>query len=334
MNQMRESIFFIVHDEDSFENHPDLIGFGVRTDLDGNPIRNKSGRTIPDNLIVARLKTGDKVIYYSRGDHLIRGIFTVEEKLEEGDARRAKDWSRHGVQFKIEPFIKPKTDVDFRNIIFSGKNSLEMFRHLDNLKKQWGMSIGGRNYIKPISSHDFEIIQSALEQPQELGIEEPVTVPKFSRDHLTNQFKLVRILKSYGLKVHVARNDKAKIIEKGEDVLDGIPEFHNERIRDIASRIDCIGFSETNIPRILVEVVDTLATLTESLYRLNEVALVYPRSEEQRFYIIGPETTRNDFNEKIDSGTFKPLRNVACSFQSYEEIERIFQESQKKKPRL
>jgi hypothetical protein len=331
---MRESIFFIVHDEDSFENHPDLIGFGVRTDLDGNPIRNKSGRTIPDNLIVARLKTGDKVIYYSRGDHLIRGIFTVEEKLEEGDARRAKDWSRHGVQFKIEPFIKPKTDVDFRNIIFSGKNSLEMFRHLDNLKKQWGMSIGGRNYIKPISSHDFEIIQSALEQPQELGIEEPVTVPKFSRDHLTNQFKLVRILKSYGLKVHVARNDKAKIIEKGEDVLDGIPEFHNERIRDIASRIDCIGFSETNIPRILVEVVDTLATLTESLYRLNEVALVYPRSEEQRFYIIGPETTRNDFNEKIDSGTFKPLRNVACSFQSYEEIERIFQESQKKKPRL
>ena len=151
---------------------------------------------------------------------------------------------------------------------------------------------------------------------------------------MTNQFKLVKILKSYGLKVHVARNDKAKIIEKGEDVLDCIPDFHNERICDIASRIDCIGFSDTNVPRIIVEVVDTLSTLTESLYRLNEVALVYPKSDEQRFYVFGPETTRNDFNEKIDSLTFKPLKNVACAFQSYEEVERVFQESQKKKPRL
>lgn len=141
-------------------------------------------------------------------------------------------------------------------------------------------------------------------------------------------------MKSYGLKVHVARNDKAKIIEKGEDVLDAIPEFHNERICDIASRIDCIAFSESNIPRILVEVVDTPATLTESLYRLNEIALVYPKSEEQRFYIVGPETSRNDFNEKIESLTFGSLKNANCIFQSYEEIERVFQESQKKKPKL
>jgi hypothetical protein len=100
-----------------------------------------------------------------------------------------------------------------------------------------------------------------------------------------------------------------------------IPEFHSERIRDIASRIDCIGFSETNIPRILVEVVDTVGTLTESLYRLNEVTLVYPKFEEQRFYVVGRETTRNDFTEKIESATFKSLKNVACSFRSYEEIE-------------
>lgn len=208
-----------------------------------------------------------------------------------------------------------------------------MFSRLDNLKKQWGMSVGGKNYIKELTPHDLKIFQDALEQP-ELEEERPAEIPKFSRDHLANQFKLVKILKSYGLKVHVARNDKAKIIEKKEDVLDSIPEFHTERICDIASRIDCIGFSENNIPRIVVEVVDSLGTLTESLYRMNELALVYPKSNEQRFYVIGLETTRKGFNEKIESATFKPLKNVDCSFQSYEEIDKIFQETQKKRLRL
>lgn len=331
---MSENIFFIVHDEESYEKHPNLIGFGIKTDFDRNPIRDKKGKTIPENSTVDKIKPGSKIVYYTLGDHLIRGIFAVGDKLEEGDRRRARDWGQSGIEFTIEPILKPKSDVDFRNIIFSGKNALNMFSHLENLKRQWGMSIGGKNYIKQISQHDFQIIEDALKQLPESEAKEPVEVPKFSREHLTNQFKLVKILKSYDLKVHVARNDKAKIKEKGEDILDGIPDFHNERICDIASRIDCVGFSDTNIPRIIVEVVDTLGTLTESLYRLNEVALAYPKSSEQRFYVIGSETTRNDFNEKIDSLTFKPLKNVGCTFQSYDEVERVFQESQKKKPRL
>lgn len=273
---MPENAFFIVHDADSFEKHPDLIGFGVKTGLDKSPIRDKGGKVIAENIVVNKIKPGDKIVYYTLGDYLIRGIFSVIEKLEEGDNRRAKDWSNYGIEFISEPIVKPKSDVDFRNIIFSGKNTLNMFSHLDNLKKQWGMSVGGKNYIKEISPHDLKIFQDALEQPA-LDLEKPAEVPKFSRDHLTNQFKLVKILKSYGLKVHVARNDKAKIIEKGEDVLDVIPEFHNERTCDIASRIDCIGFSETNVPRIVLEVVDSPRTLTESLYRMNELALVYPK---------------------------------------------------------
>ena len=72
---------------------------------------------------------------------------------------------------------------------------------------------------------------------------------------MAKQFKIVKILKSYGLKVHVARNDKAKIKEKGENVMESIIEFHTERICDIASRIDCIGFSENDVPRIVVEIV-------------------------------------------------------------------------------
>lgn len=332
---MTRNIFFVVHDEASYEKHPDLVGFYVKTDLDGEPLRNAKGELIPEHSTVSEIRPEDRVVYYTRGDHLIRGIFEVTEKLREGDDRKAEDWTRGLVQFVIEPILKPGGDVDFRNIIFSGKDTLEMFEHLDNLKKQWGMSIGGRNYIRKISLHDFQIIEKALRhtlKPE--AEEEKMEIPEFPRVHLATQFKLVKILKSYGLKVHVARNDKAKIIEKGEDVLEAIPEFHNERICDIASRIDCVAFSENNVPRIFVEVVDTPATLTESLYRLNEVALVYPRSREQRFYIIGPETSRNDFNWKIESLTFKSLENANCAFQSYEEIDKIYLESQKKKPKL
>jgi hypothetical protein len=333
---MTRNIFFVVHDEDSYEKHPDLTGFYVKTDLNGTPIRDKNNKLIPEHSTVSEIKSGDKVVYYTRGDYLIRGIFEVGEKLGESDNRRAKDWTRGLIQFAIKPILKPKSDVDFRNMVFSGKDTLEMFSHLENLKKQWGMSIGGRNYIKKISEHDFTIIENAIQQTfkPEVKKEEEIEVPKFARKHLETQFKLVKILKSYGQQVHVARNDKAKIIEKGEDVLDAIPEFHNERICDIASRVDCVAFSESNVPRILIEVVDTPATLTESLYRLNEIALVYPRSEEQRFYVIGPESSRNDFNEKIESLTFKSLKNSNCNFQSYEEIDKIFQESQKKKPKL
>lgn len=118
---MPENAFFIVHDADSFENHPDLIGFGVKTDLDKKPLRNQEGKVIAENSVVNKIKLGDKIVYYTLGDYLIRGIFSVRDKLEEGDKRRAKDWSPFTIEFIIDPCVMPKNDVDFRNIIFSGK---------------------------------------------------------------------------------------------------------------------------------------------------------------------------------------------------------------------
>ena len=255
---LTKNIFFVVHDEESYNQHPDLIGFYVKTDQDGKPIRNAKGELVSDHLTVGEIRPKDRVVYYTRVDHFIRGIFEVTEKLKEGDDRRAKDWTRRLVQFAIKPILKPRRDLDFRNIIFCGKNTLEMFEHLDNLKKQWGMSIGGRNYIRKISLHDSEIIEKALRytlKPE--AKEEEVEIPKFPRVHLSTQFKIVMILKGYELNVHVPRNDKAKILEKGEVILESIPEFHSERICDIALRIDCVAFSESNVPRILVEVVDS-----------------------------------------------------------------------------
>lgn len=324
-----------MHDEESYENHPDLIGFYEKTDLDGNPIRDKNNELIPEHSTVKEIRPGDKVVYYTRGDHLIRGIFEVDEKLSEIDDRRAKDWIHSLIEFTIKPLLKPKGDVDFRNLVFSAKDPLNMFSHLDNLKKQWGMSIGGRNYIRRISQHDFSIIENTIRQTFKPEVkEEEIEVPKFPRKHLETQFKLSKILKSYGLQVHVAINDKAKILEKGVDIIENIPEFHSDRICDIASRVDCVAFSEHYVPRILVEVVDTPGTLTESLYRLNEISLAYPKSEDQRFYVVGPETLRHDFDEKIESMTFKTLKQFDCKFLPYDEVETIFLESQKKKQKL
>jgi len=325
--------FFIVHNPIAYGKKPDLIGFYAKRDLDGKPVRDKQGKRIPENSLVSEIEPGDKVVYYTRGDYLIRGIFEVEEKLAENDKRRCKEWDPD-IQFKIKMIFPPKTPVDFRNIIFSGKKTLDMFSHLENIKRQWGGSIYGRNYIKKITQHDLEIFEHALrgKVPEEEQV--PETAPEFARKHLEMQFKLVKIMKSYGYSVHVARNDKAKIMEKGEKILENIPDFHSERITDITSRIDCVSFSERNVPKILVEVVDTPGTLTESLYRLNEVALVYPKSEDQKFYIVGPETLLSDFNEKIESMTFKTLMESNCKFLPYPEVETMFLESQKKKPKL
>lgn len=110
------------------------------------------------------------------------------------------------VQFMIKPILKPKRDVDFRNIIFSGKEILDMFKHLENLKRQWGMSIGGRNYIKKISQHDFAIIERYVKEtykPEEKA--EEIEIPKFPREHLEYQYKIVKIMKSYGYSVYVSK---------------------------------------------------------------------------------------------------------------------------------
>ena len=327
------NLFFVVHNAEAYEKRPDLIGFYAKTDLDGKPVRNSRGERIPENSLVNEIRPGDKIVYYSRGDHLIRGVFEVQRKLEEDDSHRCKEWDPD-IQFEIKPVLLPKKTVDFRNIIFSGKESLDMFKHLKNVKKQWGMSIGGRNYIKKITPHDLQIIQRELCGKALEEEETPEYEPRFARKHLEMQFKLVKIMKSYGYKVHVARNDKSKILEKGEDVLENIPDFHADRITDIASRIDCVAFSEYNVPKILAEVVDTSSTLTESLYRLNEIALSYPRSKEQRLYIVGPETLRNSFDERMQSLTFKTLNDANCKFLSYEEIDSMFKETLKKKSRL
>lgn len=121
-----QNVFLIVHNQESYEKHPDLIGFYVKTDLDGKPIRDEKNEFIPEHSMVKEIKPGYQIVYYTRGDHLIRGIFEVGEKLKEGDDRRAEDWTRSLTQFTIKPILIPKTDVDFLIFIRRNKHVLKV----------------------------------------------------------------------------------------------------------------------------------------------------------------------------------------------------------------
>lgn len=74
--------------------------------------------------------------------------------------------------------------------------------------------------------------------------------------------------------------------------------FHSERVVDIASRIDCVAFDEYNVPTHFIEVVHTLGTLTGSMFRLNEMTIVYRKNAN--FLIVASENFRRKFEEKIE----------------------------------
>lgn len=154
-------VFFVMHYKHSYKYHPDLIGFYVKYDLNRKPIRDKEGKLVPENPAVNDLSHGDTIVYCTRGDHLIRGILEVCERLEEDDKRRPKDWTRGLIQFTIRPLLTPKSDLDFRNIF--RKEGLDLFdRSVDDSEERWHTLIKGKNNIVTLSLHDFHIIERAL----------------------------------------------------------------------------------------------------------------------------------------------------------------------------
>ncbi len=150
-----KNIYFVVHDATSYSSHPNLIGF--------NASRTQNNK--PESKLVNQISSGDLIIYYMRKDKHICGIFKVMAQLEPSDKLFAKEWIRRAFQFQIEPVLLPKKPIDFRELVY-GKNPLDMFKHIRNLKTGWSMSIAGRNYIKRISEHDYNIIRAFLFRQQ------------------------------------------------------------------------------------------------------------------------------------------------------------------------
>lgn len=148
---MAQEAYLIVHNEDAFERHPNMLGLVVSVD--------KSGNVKPLSPLTNRIRQGVNVVYYTSGDYAVRGIFEVaSDRLDEGDKRRIKEWTSD-IQFIIKPKLKPVESVDFRDLI----PKLNLFKKLKKPQKDYRMALRGPNYIRFLDPHDFHVIQSALQ---------------------------------------------------------------------------------------------------------------------------------------------------------------------------
>lgn len=133
---MNIKYWFVVHSEESFKKHPDLIAF------------KESNRHIEE------LKKGDKAVYYCKGSTIIKGIFEIIEITNE---YKAKDYP---IKVKIIPYLLAKKEIIFTHI--PNFENLDMFKRLYD-KSRWGACIQGKsNVVKPLSEHDFRMIEKYI----------------------------------------------------------------------------------------------------------------------------------------------------------------------------
>jgi len=150
-HEMVQEAYLIVHNKDAFERHPNMLGLTVRID--------KSGNVKPLSPLTDKIRQRVTVVYYTSGDYMVEGIFEVaSDRLDEGDERRVKEWTSD-IQFIIKPKLKPVEGVDFRNLILK----LNLFKGLKKPEKDYRMALRGPNYIRFLDSHDFHVIEKALQ---------------------------------------------------------------------------------------------------------------------------------------------------------------------------
>jgi hypothetical protein len=109
---------------------------------------------------------------------MIKGIFEVaSEELDRKDRRRVKEWKHGLIQFVIRPILRPDKGVDLRTLI----PKLNLFSHLRNPEKDYRMAIAGKNYIRVLELHDFEIIEKALQSSEKSESIKKLTTPAKNR---------------------------------------------------------------------------------------------------------------------------------------------------------
>lgn len=318
--------WLIVHSLESYEQNPRMIGFTAKTRLDGSAVRNEKGNPIPSFKTIEELRTGDRIIYYCKGDFVIKGIYEIGQLCYEKEAQ----WLDSPIQFEIIPIIELDIPYDFRLLV----SSLDLFRGLSDIKF-WGTALQGiYNSIKPLIEDDYKIIERSLTKAKdEVQVdteEDQRGLPNY-RQHLRIQYQI----SEWGLKnhrrVHVAVNDKNKIKENLPDILDDVPKFHIEKILNIARRIDVLFFTEDlDILTHAFEVEHT-PTMYSGLLRLNDIAEGYP-SDKVKYFIISDEENRKKFNQELERPSFSMLRKYNCMFRNYKEVNEEWKLLQDRRP--
>lgn len=318
--------WLIVHSLESFSQNPRMIGFPAKTRVDGSIVLNDNKDPVPVIERVFEVKSGDRVVYYCKGDSVIKGIYEVVQR----HYAKETQWLDSPFQFEIKPIIELEDPYDFKLLL----SSLDLFKHLPDLRR-WGVSLMGiTNSIKALTDHDYELFEKAMTQAQKQIDEEKKEVeeelPDYRR-HLLLQYEIADWGLKNGHRVHVAINDKGRIREKLPAILDEIPKFHKQDIVEIAKRIDILFFEkERDILTHAFEVEHT-PTIYSGLLRLNDIAESYP-SENVKFFIVSQGENKDKFYRELERPSFYLLRKHNCKFLDYQQVDEEWKELEKRKP--
>jgi len=319
--------WLVVHDLESFSENSRMIGFVGKRNLDGSPTLDSHGNPLPADAKVLEIKPGDVVVYYCRGDSVIKGLYEIVQAYYGKETR----WPESPFQFEIKPVIELNEPYDFKPLV----GSLDLFKDVPD-PRRWGLKLRGiYNAVKPLTEGDYNTIKDALiaAAEQTSTVEGDETGPAGYRKHLRIQHKIAEWGIKNGFRVHVATNDKGKIKENLREILDDIPKFHNDEILGIAKRIDVLFFDKKrNILTHAFEIEHT-PIIYSGLLRLNDIAESYPIGEVQ-FIIVSDESNSERFENELVRPSFSLLRENKCRFVTYKQVEEEWKQLQDRKPPL
>ncbi len=319
--------WLVVHDLEAFSENSRMLGFVGKNSLDGSPTLDSQGNPLPADAKVLKIKPGDVVVYYCRGDSVIKGLYEIIQAYYRKETR----WPESPFQFEIKPVIELDEPYDFKPLV----GSLSLFDDLPDLRR-WGLKLRGiYNAIKLLTEGDYSTIKNALTSAAEQKsiVEEDETELAGYRKHLRVQHQIAEWGIRNGFRVHVATNDKGKIKENLVKVLDDIPKFHTDDILGIAKRIDVLFFdSKRNILTHAFEVEHT-PIIYSGLLRLNDIAENYPTGKVQ-FIVVSDESNSEKFDNELIRPSFSLLRENNCRFVTYKQVEEEWKQLQNRKPPL
>lgn len=158
--------WFIVHDDEAYNQHNDIVAFSARLDEKTRDILRDSEGNPRSKYPYHKLGIGDKIVYYfarsqgSKDFYSIKGIFEVidgPKTFDQDPENLARDWD-YCVQFRLKPIVvaEPKGlpihPLIEKVSIFQGET------------KNWGFRIRGPpNSIKELSNEDIDIIKEQIE---------------------------------------------------------------------------------------------------------------------------------------------------------------------------
>jgi len=319
--------WLIVHSLEAFSENSRMLGFVGKNSLDGSPTLDRQGNPLPADAKVLEIKPGDMVVYYCRGDSVIKGVYEVVQAYYGKETK----WPESPFQFEIKPVIELDEPYDFKPLV----GSLSLFKDLPD-PRWWGLKLRGiYNAIKPLTEGDHNTIKDALTAAAERKstVEEDEAGPAGYRKHLRIQHQIAEWGIRNGFRVHVAINDKGKIKQNLGEILDDIPKFHTDDILGIAKRIDVLFFdSKRNILTHAFEVEHT-PIIYSGLLRLNDIAENHPIGKVQ-FIVVSDESNSERFDNELVRPSFSLLRENNCRFVSYKEVEEEWKQLQNRKPPL